>query len=80
MFTACPEDFDEEHGIALLLSFSNIKLVEYLSEYKYFSVVIDRFDEIANKLVIRRLKGDYNIGLTLRSFYVSIMIVLFNII
>ncbi|KAJ8943272.1 hypothetical protein NQ318_017290 [Aromia moschata] len=65
----CPEDFDREHGLALILSFSHIKLAEYLTDYDYFSVVIDRFDEIATKLIIRKLCGTFNIGLTQRNFY-----------
>lgn len=67
---ACPEDFDEEHGLALLLSFSNLKLIEFLVDYDYFSVIIDEFNEVASKLVIKKLHGDFNIGLTQRSFYV----------
>lgn len=66
----CPEDFDEEHGLALLLPFSNLKLTEYLVDYDYFSVVIDEFNEIASKLIIKKLHGYFNIGLTQRNFYV----------
>ncbi|XP_018570800.1 uncharacterized protein LOC108910610 isoform X2 [Anoplophora glabripennis] len=65
----CPEDFDDEHGLALLLSFSNLKLMEYLIDYDFFSVVIDDFNEIASKLIIKKLHGYFNIGLTNRNFY-----------
>ncbi|KAJ8922914.1 hypothetical protein NQ315_001456 [Exocentrus adspersus] len=65
----CPEDFDQEHGLAILLPFIHIKLLECLVDYDYFAVVIDDFDQVATKLIIRKLHGLYNIGLTVRSFY-----------
>ncbi|KAG5865071.1 hypothetical protein JTB14_015949 [Gonioctena quinquepunctata] len=66
---ACPEDFDQDHGLVLLLSFTNIKLAGALVEYRFFSVVIDHLDEVANKLVIKKLHGDFNIGLSRMHFY-----------
>ncbi|XP_074040746.1 uncharacterized protein isoform X2 [Leptinotarsa decemlineata] len=65
----CPEDFDLKHGLVLLLPFTNIKLAEALVEYKFFSIVIDHIDEVATKLVIRKLHGDFNIGLSRRNFF-----------
>lgn len=54
----------------LILGFSNIKLAESLKEYDFFSVIIDRFDEVATKMIIRKLQGSFNIGITFRNFYV----------
>lgn len=71
VFSACPEDFDDHHGVALLTSFEDIHLLEHVIDYNFFAVVIDCFDEIAKKPVIRKLYGDFHIGLTTRNFYVS---------
>lgn len=70
-FLACPEDFDDQHGVALLISFDDINLLEPLIDYNYFAVVIDCFHEVAKKLIIKRTHGDFCIGLTTRNFYVS---------
>lgn len=67
----CPADFDQMNKVALLLSFDYIKFVEALSEYNFVSVVIDHFDAIANKLIIKKLAGKFNIGLTRRNFYTN---------
>ncbi|KAJ8979974.1 hypothetical protein NQ317_013723 [Molorchus minor] len=67
----CPEDFDQEHGLVILLRFTDIKLAEYLIDYNYLSVIIDNFDEIATKMIVKKLHGTFNIGLTRRNFYID---------
>ncbi|CAG9832964.1 unnamed protein product [Diabrotica balteata] len=62
-------DFMEENRLALLVSFENLKLVDNLLDCNFYSVVIDHFDVIANKLIFKRLSGDFNIGITRRNFY-----------
>lgn len=68
---ACPQDFDNKHGVVLIISFSDLKLLEHLVDYTLFSIIIDCFDEIAKKPIIKKLSGDFHIGLTTRNFYVS---------
>uniref|UniRef100_A0A6P7GQT9 Uncharacterized protein LOC114341009 n=1 Tax=Diabrotica virgifera virgifera TaxID=50390 RepID=A0A6P7GQT9_DIAVI len=64
-------DFIEESRLALLVSFENLKLIENLLDFNFSSVVIDHFDVVATKLIVKRLSGDFNIGITRRNFYVS---------
>lgn len=56
-----------------LLSFSLLKLCTELQHFQYYAVIIDNFDEIALKRYYRKLSGDFNIGLTYRNFYVSVV-------
>lgn len=72
---ACPEDFDDKHGVALLISFDDLNLLKDLVSYNFFAVVIDCFDEVAKKMIIKKLSGDFHIGLTTRNFYVSIFFI-----
>lgn len=60
-----------DSDMALLLSFSNIKLAENFTEDTFLSVVIDNLDVVATKLVIRKLQGIFNIGLSSRNFYIE---------
>uniref|UniRef100_A0A6P7GNL8 Uncharacterized protein LOC114341008 isoform X1 n=1 Tax=Diabrotica virgifera virgifera TaxID=50390 RepID=A0A6P7GNL8_DIAVI len=62
-------DFIEESRLALLVSFENLKLIENLLDCNFCSVVIDHFDVVATKLIVKRLSGDFNIGITRRNFY-----------
>ncbi|RZB40017.1 hypothetical protein BDFB_007973 [Asbolus verrucosus] len=57
--------------LALLLQVAHLKLCEDLANVDFFSVIIENFDQIANKLIIKRLNGKFNIGLTYRSFYTN---------
>ncbi|CAG9773731.1 unnamed protein product [Ceutorhynchus assimilis] len=58
-------------GTILLVTFSNIKLVDLLLDINFFSVIIDTIDEVANKLIVRKLQGNFNIGVTFRNFYTN---------
>ncbi|VEN48919.1 unnamed protein product [Callosobruchus maculatus] len=61
----------ESDKTAILLPFSCIKAAESLIDYDYSLVVVDHLDEVANKLVLRKIFGKFNIGLTRRSFYLK---------
>ncbi|XP_056637614.1 uncharacterized protein LOC130445778 [Diorhabda sublineata] len=69
--TACPSDFDQETALVLLVSFEDIKLVETLVPNHLSCVIIDHFDIVATKMVIKKVDGDFNIGITRRNFYVN---------
>ncbi|CAG9857283.1 unnamed protein product [Phyllotreta striolata] len=66
-----PEESPQQEPLIFLISFTNIKLVEVLVNYKLSTIVIDKFDRVANKLIIRKLKGDFHVGLTRRNFYIE---------
>ncbi|KAH1025265.1 uncharacterized protein LOC109540240 [Dendroctonus ponderosae] len=54
----------------LLLSFSNIKLVESLLDIDNCTVVVvDKHDQIVSKRIMRTLQCNFNIGITFRNFY-----------
>lgn len=57
--------------LALILDISELQLVEKVINIDFFCVIIENFDTIANKLIIKKLNGDFNIGLTQKNFYVS---------
>nr|CAH7722992.1 unnamed protein product [Callosobruchus chinensis] len=61
----------ELDNTVILLPFSCIKAAESLIDYDYSVVVVDHLDEIANKLVLRKIFGKFNIGLTRRNFYLK---------
>ncbi|XP_045476011.1 uncharacterized protein LOC123681769 isoform X3 [Harmonia axyridis] len=52
-----------------LLSSDSLKLAEKLLDFNLFCVVIDDFDVLATKLLVKKLRGYFNIGLTKRNFY-----------
>lgn len=62
-------DFDNV-GVCLLSS-DSLKLTEKFLEVDLFCVVVDDFDIVATKPLVKKLNGSYNIGLTKRNFYVS---------
>ncbi|XP_050294432.1 uncharacterized protein LOC126734740 isoform X3 [Anthonomus grandis grandis] len=66
LINICPES-----NTVLLIGFSNIKLAQLLIEqgYMFQSVIIDKVDEVATKLITRKLHGKFNIGITYRNFY-----------
>lgn len=69
--TASPSELDQESATAFLLPFEDIKLVEILEPYHLSCVIIDHFDIVATKMVIKKIEGDFNIGITRRNFYVN---------
>lgn len=56
--------------LALLIPIDCLNLCEDVLDLDFFSVVIDDFDQIAIKRVVKKLEGKFNVGLTHRSFYV----------
>lgn len=46
-------------------------LLREIKEINFFSVVVDEFDLVATKVIIKQLKGQFNVGLTTRNFLVS---------
>lgn len=70
-FTVCSEDFGEQHGVALITSFEHINLLGDLTDVNFFCVVIDGLEEVVKKAVIKKVYGQFLIGLTNRNFYVS---------
>lgn len=44
-----------------------------------FSVILEDFDLIANKLVIRKLKGHFNVGITYKNYIVSFFKCIMNV-
>lgn len=57
----------------LLASLSDIKLLQCLKERNFSVVIVDEFDKVATRLLFRKLKGKFNVGLTYRNFVVSEM-------
>lgn len=52
-----------------LLNFSRLKLLESIVEYDFSTLVIDSLDMVATKLIIRKSRRNFNIGITYRNFY-----------
>ncbi|KAF2899965.1 hypothetical protein ILUMI_06221 [Ignelater luminosus] len=57
----------ETHKI-IVSTVDNTSLLREIKEVDFFSVVVDEFDLVATKLIIKQLKGQFNIGLTTRNF------------
>ncbi|XP_060534606.1 uncharacterized protein LOC132707008 [Cylas formicarius] len=64
------QDFFEESNLVILASFSNLKLIEHLKEYCFSVVIVDELDTVITKLIVKKLRGNFNIGLTRRNFYI----------
>ncbi|KAL1494147.1 hypothetical protein ABEB36_009792 [Hypothenemus hampei] len=61
---------ENENGV-LIVTLSNVKLLEKLINFNYLFVVIENFEEIVSKIVVRKLEAEFKIGITDRNFYLN---------
>ncbi|XP_066140177.1 uncharacterized protein [Euwallacea fornicatus] len=53
---------NRDNGAVLLLTFSNLKLVQSLTDLNFFSIIVDNCDEVVKKKALRKLQGSFNVG------------------
>ncbi|KAL3274084.1 hypothetical protein HHI36_015501 [Cryptolaemus montrouzieri] len=54
-----------------LITLELLKSSGILDSLDMFCIVVDELDAIASKLILRKMKGDFKIGLTTRNFYTN---------
>ncbi|XP_066255291.1 uncharacterized protein [Euwallacea similis] len=51
-----------ENETVLLVTFSNLKLLQFLTDLSFSSIIVDNCDEVMTKMALRKLQGSFNVG------------------
>lgn len=57
----------------IIAAFDYLTLMKtHNKNFDFFCVVIEELDQVANKVALRNLKGEFNIAVTYKNFFVSL--------